>query len=274
MQAIPRRRSIVAVTEAIGRSKRGRNKDCPHRSILRISHPGWHHKLGSNWAMHNEPLRTHQAITMTGQTSDVSSSELPSDMVLDRRGDCYCGLLKGRAPRDQSFAALTSAHQAFVWLPSFFGNQAGYSDHVNGLSCHCSRCAAGRLEIPAGCGADNWKDEERVRADVFRDVSSSWLSRNDYVDWEMVRLAYTNKRDRRTSSNILSRSEPVDWIMKVRWSRLPYLVLWLTGAMALQHQMTKDYYNDYFDATEPFYIAPRELRILSSLGPRHTYQKS
>ncbi|KAK1622204.1 hypothetical protein BDP81DRAFT_386808 [Colletotrichum phormii] len=49
-------------------------------------------------------------------------------------------------------------------------------------------------------------------------------------------------------------SEPVDWIMK--------------------HQMTKDYYNDYFDATEPFYVAPRELRILSSLGPRHTYQKS
>ncbi|KAF4835848.1 hypothetical protein CGCSCA4_v011000 [Colletotrichum siamense] len=49
-------------------------------------------------------------------------------------------------------------------------------------------------------------------------------------------------------------SEPVDWIMK--------------------HQMTKDYYNEYFDATEPFYVKPRELRVMSSLGPRYTYQKT
>lgn len=71
-----------------------------------------------------------------------------------------------------------------------------------------------------------------------------------------------------------SRSEPVDWIMKVSRSGFPCRVFRLMDVMTLQHQMTKDYYNDYFDATEPFYIAPRELRILSSLGPRHTYQKS
>ncbi|KAK1978688.1 hypothetical protein LZ30DRAFT_598601 [Colletotrichum cereale] len=49
-------------------------------------------------------------------------------------------------------------------------------------------------------------------------------------------------------------SEPVDWILK--------------------HQMTEEYYNDYFNATEPFYIKPRELKILSPLGPRYAYQKS
>ncbi|KAF6807836.1 hypothetical protein CMUS01_14030 [Colletotrichum musicola] len=49
-------------------------------------------------------------------------------------------------------------------------------------------------------------------------------------------------------------SEPLDWIMK--------------------HQMTKQYYNDYFDATEPLYVAPRELKILSSFGPRYSYQKA
>lgn len=38
--------------------------------------------------------------------------------------------------------------------------------------------------------------------------------------------------------------------------------------------MTKAYYNAYFDATEPLYIKPRELKILSPLGPQFFYQKS
>ncbi|KAF9881460.1 hypothetical protein CkaCkLH20_00606 [Colletotrichum karsti] len=42
-------------------------------------------------------------------------------------------------------------------------------------------------------------------------------------------------------------SQPLDWLM--------------------QNQMNKDYYKDYFSATEAMYTKPREVKVLSPVGP-------
>jgi hypothetical protein len=40
-----------------------------------------------------------------------------------------------------------------------------------------------------------------------------------------------------------------------------------SAAWLMETQLVKEYYKEYFEITEPMFIKPREVRILSRMGP-------
>ncbi|KAF6808184.1 C6 finger domain-containing protein [Colletotrichum sojae] len=74
-------------------------------------------------------------------------------------------------------------------------------------------------------------------------------------------------------------SESIQWLMEVGESR-SHLLITVQEYFAnpyrseYQNQMTKPYYPEYFAVTEPMYVKPREMKVLSPLGSPFFFQKS
>ncbi|KAF6804160.1 C6 finger domain-containing protein [Colletotrichum musicola] len=73
-------------------------------------------------------------------------------------------------------------------------------------------------------------------------------------------------------------SESIQWLMEVGEPQSHLIAVQLYFANRCrsqpQNQMTKPYYPEYFAVTEPMYVKPREMKVLSPLGSPFFFQKS
>ncbi|KAF6825635.1 C6 finger domain-containing protein [Colletotrichum plurivorum] len=69
-------------------------------------------------------------------------------------------------------------------------------------------------------------------------------------------------------------SPNVRYIMGFHADRNDQTILLIVTVPQPQNQMTKPYYPEYFAVTEPMYVKPREMKVLSPLGSPFFFQKS